>query len=153
MRSLIFTWWRNMRCYIADFGLQTYVKDVKLMWNNNYNEWQSDAHLTEALAVSGSKHVKKKEEVEVVDHQLHYGALMCTLWLYIFMRNVSFSGGPENLMKHFRFLVLRFLLLTNSRRVIRDSAVGSSWSHHYTHTHTVCTDSQRWCPEIYFIKC
>lgn len=75
-----------MRCSIEDFGLQTYVKDVKLMWNNNYNariaEWQNDAHLTEALAVSGSKHVKKNEEVEAVDQQLHYGVLMCTLWLY-----------------------------------------------------------------------
>lgn len=81
-----------MRCSIADFGLQTYVKDVKMMWNTNYNariaEWQSDAHLTEALAVSGFKHVKKKEEVEAVDHQLHYGALMCTLSPYVFMRNV-----------------------------------------------------------------
>lgn len=90
-----------MQCSIADFGLQTYVKDVELMWNNNYNariaEWQSDAHLTEALAVSGSKHVQKKEEVEVVHHQLHYGALMCTLWLRIFMRNVWASPPKVDL--------------------------------------------------------
>lgn len=90
-----------MRCSIADFGHQTYVKDAKLMWNNNYKariaECQSDTHLTEALAVSGSKHVKKKEEVEVVDHQLHYGALMCTLWLYIFMRNVWASPPKVDL--------------------------------------------------------
>lgn len=56
---------------------------------------------------------------------------------YLHAKRVSFSseGGPEDLMKHFRFLILRFLSLTNLRRVIRDGAVGSSWSHHYTHTH------------------